>query len=206
MNERRLLTVGHSNRESGEFVELLQRHGVTAVADVRSQPYSRHLPQFNRETLKEWLARSEIFYVFLGEELGARRREPECYVDGQARYELIEKTPAFQKGLDRVRSGVERHVIALMCAEKDPVTCHRAILVARALRSEMQIGHIVSPEELESHDEMEERLLRLWNLDGQSLFMTREERLQDAYEKQGARIAFVEKELAPTNIKGESDD
>ncbi len=206
MSEKRLLTVGHSNREPAEFIELLHRHGVTAVADVRSQPYSRYLPQFNRETLKEWLTDSEIAYVFLGDELGARRTEAECYVDGQAKYELIEKTPAFQKGLDRIRSGVERHAIALMCAEKDPITCHRAILVAKALRTEMEIAHIISVEELESHRDMEERLLRLWNLEEQSLFLTKEERLREAYEKQGARIGFVEKEMAATNTEGTLDD
>ena len=206
MSEKRLLTVGHSNREPAEFIELLHRHGVTAVADVRSQPYSRYLPQFNRETLKEWLTDSEIAYVFLGDELGARRTEAECYVDGQAKYELIEKTPAFQKGLDHIRSGVERHAIALMCAEKDPITCHRAILVAKALRTEMEIAHIISVEELESHRDMEERLLRLWNLEEQSLFLTKEERLREAYEKQGARIGFVEKEMAATNTEGTLDD
>ena len=206
MSEKRLLTVGHSNREPAEFIELLHRHGVTAVADVRSQPYSRYLPRFNRETLKEWLTDSEIAYVFLGDELGARRTEAECYVDGQAKYELIEKTPAFQKGLDRIRSGVERHVIALMCAERDPITCHRAILVAKALRTEMEIAHIISFEELESHRDMEERLLRLWNLEEQSLFLTKEERLQEAYEKQGARIGFVEKEMAATKTEGALDD
>ena len=197
MSAKRLFTVGHSNREPAEFVELLLRHGVTTVADVRSQPYSRHLPQFNRETLTEWLARRGISYIFLGEELGARRSEPECYVDGQARYELIAKTPAFRKGLDRIRSRVEQDLIALMCAEKDPLVCHRTILVAKALRSEMEIEHIISKEEVQSHQELEERLLGLWNLEEPDLYLTREQRLQLAYEQQSARIAFVEKELVP---------
>jgi REP element-mobilizing transposase RayT len=201
-----LFTVGHSNRSDAEFVELLRRHGVTAVADVRSQPYSRHLPHFNREPLKELLSASEISYVFMGEELGARRSETECYVDGQAKYELIAQTPAFHAGLERIRTGVSQHVVALMCAEKDPMTCHRAILVAKALRNDLDIRHIVSDEELEAHDELEQRLLRRWNLDGQNLFLTTDELLQEAYEKQAAEIAFVKKEMAPTNHKGASDD
>ena len=206
MSKGSLLTVGHSNRSDTEFVELLRSHGVTAVADVRSQPYSRHLPHFNREPLKQLLSASDISYVFLGEELGARRSEPECYVDGQAKYELIAKTSAFHVGLERVRTGVGKHVVALMCSEKDPMTCHRAILVARVLRSELDIRHIISNEKLESHEELEQRLLRRWNLDGQNLFLTPDELMQEAYEKQAAEIAFVEQETAPINEEGESND
>jgi len=206
MSKGRLLTVGHSNRTDVEFVELLRHHGISAVADVRSQPYSQYLPHFNREPLKQLLSASEIAYVFMGEELGARRSESECYVDGQAKYELIAKTPAFHAGLERIRTGVSQHVIALMCAEKDPMTCHRAILVARALRRDLDIRHIISDEESESHDELDQRLLRRWNLDGQNLFLTRDELLQEAYKKQAAEIAFVEKESVPANHEGASDD
>ena len=195
----KLFTVGHSNRSDAEFVELLRCHGVTAVADVRSQPYSQYLPHFNREPLKQLLSASDIAYVFMGDELGARRSETECYVDGQAKYELIAQTPAFHAGLERIRTGVSQHVVALMCAEKDPMTCHRAILVARALRSEFDIRHIVSDEELESHEKLEQRLLRRWNLDGKGLFLTDDELLQDAYRKQAAKIAFVEQELTSAN-------
>ncbi len=206
MNHGQLLTIGHSNRSPKEFVDLLRQNHVTAVADVRSHPYSKYLPHFNRENLKEMLVAGGISYVFLGEELGARRNETDCYVEGQARYELIERTPAFQSGLERIRSGTSQHVVALMCAEKDPMTCHRTILVARALQSKFDIRHIVSSGELESHDELERRLLRRWNLDGKSLFSSADELLQEAYEKQAAEIAFVEKELAPINSEGKSDD
>ncbi|QDT65273.1 DUF488 domain-containing protein [Calycomorphotria hydatis] len=202
MSKGCLLTVGHSNRSDTEFVELLRMYGVTAVADVRSQPYSRHLPHFNREPLKKLLSVSNISYVFMGEELGARRSEAECYVDGQAKYELIAKTHTFHAGLERIRTGVKEYVVALMCSEKDPMTCHRAILVASALRSELDIRHIISNETLESHEELEERLLRQWNLDGQNLFLTKDELLQEAYEKQSAEIAFVEKEKALINDEG----
>ncbi|GIW99589.1 MAG: hypothetical protein KatS3mg111_2922 [Pirellulaceae bacterium] len=192
INPARLWTVGHSNLEPEAFIAMLQSHGVTAIADVRSHPFSRQFPHFNRESLKSWLEAAGIWYVFLGEELGARRSEPECYVDGQARYELIAQTPAFHAGLDRVRVGVQRQRIALMCAEKDPLTCHRAILVARALKSEMQIDHILSAEQVESHADMERRLMQLWNLDAPDFFMTPQERLEEAYQRQGRKIAYVE--------------
>jgi hypothetical protein len=135
----------------------------------------------------------------MGEELGARRDEAECYVDGKANYGLIVQTPAFRAGLERIRNGVSRHAIALMCAEKDPMTCHRAILVGKALQFDLEIRHIISSDELETHEQLEQRLLRHWNLHGQNLFLSPDELLQEAYEKQAAEIAFVETELASVN-------
>jgi len=206
MSKPKLFTIGHSNRSIDEFVELLRLHNVTAIADVRSQPYSRHMPHFNREPLKETLSENGIAYVFLGEELGARRNEPCCYIDRQAKYELIEPTPAFQSGLERIRKGTSSHSIAMMCAEKDPVTCHRSILVAKALRSDYDVQHIVTADKLESHGEAEQRLLRIWRIDGNDLFQSSEELLEDAYRKQADEIAYVEKEFAHTRDTGESDD
>lgn len=206
MSKPKLFTIGHSNRNIDEFVELLRLNNVTAIADVRSQPYSRHMPHFNRENLKGTLSENGIAYVFMGKELGARRNETCCYIDGQAKYELIEPTPSFQSGLERIRKGVSIHLIAMMCAEKDPVTCHRSILVAKALRSDCDIQHIVSLGKVESHDEAEQRLLRIWRMDGNDLFQSAEELLEDAYCKQADEIAYVERDFANAWDAGETDD
>jgi uncharacterized protein (DUF488 family) len=144
--------------------------------------------------------------VFLGKELGARREEECCYVNGQAMYELIEHLPAFQAGLERVRKGALSHRLALMCAEKDPITCHRTILVAKALRTEFEIRHIVSPDEIESHDEAEQRLLRNWRLDEPDLFLDASEQLEEAYRRQAQEIEYVERELpAPLEVNQNHD-
>ena len=155
-----LFTIGHSNHEMGVLVELLGRHLVQVVADVRSQPYSARLPQFNRSALKLALRANGLQYVFLGHELGARRDEASCYVDGQARYDLVSKTDAFAEGLDRVLRGLRKYRIALLCAEMDPLTCHRTILVCRHLRGRgFPIQHILADGSLESHEAAENRLL-----------------------------------------------
>src|SRR5690349_20100202 len=111
-----LFTIGHSNRELSEFLSALHRHGVTLLADVRSVPRSRRYPHFNADRLQAALREHGIEYCLLGEELGARRSEPECYRDGQARYELIAGLPAFQSGLDYVRHHAKTMRVALMCA------------------------------------------------------------------------------------------
>ncbi len=132
---RKLFTIGHSTHAWADFLHLLKTHCINAIADVRSSPYSARLPQYNREVLDRALPAENIRYAFLG----ARRTEPECYVDGVARYDLIARTAVFQAGLDRVLSGTARFRLALVCAEKDPLECHRTILVCRSLASQCEI-------------------------------------------------------------------
>ena len=125
-----LFTVGHSTHNIETFLSLLTINGVTAIADVRSSPYSRFSPQFTREALKQSLRLANVAYTFLGKELGARSDNPACYRGGKVQYDLLAQQPAFADGIARVNEGMARYTIALMCAEKDPIECHRALLVA----------------------------------------------------------------------------
>ena len=188
-----LFTIGHSNHELASLLELLRQHGVKAVADVRSHPYSGRLPQFNKPVLEKACKTNGLQYVFLGRELGARREEPCCYVVGQARYELVAKTAAFAEGLQRVLKGLSKYRVALLCAEKDPLTCHRTILVCRQLRGQgFEIQHIHADRNLESHEAAEERLMRLAGLEQPSLFAPHADQVEQAYDWQAARIAYRE--------------
>ena len=190
--EARLFTVGHSTHSLDTFFALLRRHAITAVADVRSSPFSRFNPQYNRDALAWSLAGAGIRYVFLGKELGARRAEPECYEGHKARYDLIAQTPLFRRGLDRVRHGLESFRVTLLCAERDPLTCHRTILVCRHLRQNAgPIHHILDNGELEAQADAETRLLSICGLPQRDLFFPREELVERAYDIQGDRIAYV---------------
>ena len=208
-----LFTIGHSNLDAPTFVKLLQQHQIQNVADVRSSPYSRYTPQFNREALQAMLKENGISYVFLGDELGARRTERECYENGQAVYERIAKTPLFKSGLERLLSGAKKFRIALMCAEKDPLTCHRTILVCRNLQeraaelhsaetvAKREIQHIHSDGHLESHAEAEQRLLQTLKLPTEDFFRKPSEILEEAYTLQGKKIAYAEEaEGKPSEI------
>ena len=190
--QKTLLTIGHTTHSFDEFVALLQQHGVTAVADVRSRPYSRRLEQFNREPLAAGLGGAGIWYVFLGGELGARRDEPQCYDGERADYRRIAQLPKFRAGLDRVREGSERFRIALVCAEKEPLDCHRTILVCRHLREEFHIQHILADGTIEEHAQTEKRLVREMDV-CRTLFepdLTDEELIQRAYDLRGEQIAY----------------
>lgn len=186
-----LFTIGHSSHPISRFVELLSKRGVSAVCDVRSTPYSRRNPQFNRESLASELERIGIRYVFLGKELGARSEDPNCYVDGQARYDRIAETDLFKKGIDRVMKGVDSFRLALMCAESDPLSCHRTILVCRHLRKPgLSISHILGNGEIEPHEAAETRLLRMTKLAQGNLFENSEDLIEEAYDLQASRIAY----------------
>src|SRR6185369_13260271 len=116
------------------FLSALGTHRVTAIADVRSYPYSNANPQFDRETLAEALETAGIAYVYLGKELGARTDDPTCYVNEKVQYDRLAQTKSFEEGLARVHRGMEKYQVALMCAEGEPLACHRTILVARYLQ------------------------------------------------------------------------
>jgi uncharacterized protein (DUF488 family) len=190
-----IFTIGHSSRTLQGFLALLMENQLTAVADVRSQPYSRVNPQFNRESLAQFLAMHQIAYVFLGEELGARSRDPSCYADGKVQYDALARTKLFEQGLDRVERGALRYRLALMCAEKEPLACHRSILVARHLAGRgFQIKHIIDPGVVEDHDVSIARLLAALRMDGAHMFSTKDELVELAYERQAAKIAFSQEE------------
>jgi len=186
-------TIGHSTHSINRLIELLRLHSVNAVCDVRSKPYSRINPQFNREDLKLALRASQIAYVFLGKELGARSDDPSCYENGKVQYDRIARTSAFQAGIMRIQEGANNYRIALMCAEKEPLDCHRTILVARHLvTAGLEIGHIHANGNLENHIDALVRLASLHNLREAEhhMFRSREALFADAYRLQEDRIAY----------------
>ena len=189
-------TVGHSTHAIETFIELLRSNEVTAVADVRSSPYSRFNPQFNKEELERALKDKKIAYVYLGRELGARSSDPDCYKEGRVSYRRLAQTELFRTGLERVCKGVQSHRVALMCAEKEPLDCHRTILVSRELVAEgVRVCHILADGELEPHNETLKRLLLTVGLPETDLFRSNEEILDEAYAMQEERIAYADENM-----------
>jgi len=188
-----LFTIGHSSHTFEDFLQLLKMNDINAIADVRSSPYSGYNPQFNRELLKKLLEDASISYVFMGEEFGARRSEPECYENNRVRYDRIAETRKFRDGIERVAQGAAKMRIAMMCSEKDPLTCHRMILVARHIAEHgAHIHHILEDGSIESHESAEDRLLRECRLSEHDLFSSRDDRLDQAYKKRESKIAYTE--------------
>jgi uncharacterized protein (DUF488 family) len=194
--QQTVFTIGHSTHALEHFISVLLLHKITALCDVRSTPYSRVNSQFNQDDLKPILQARNIKYLFLGKELGARSDDPICYENGKVQYDRLAKTELFQSGLERIQSGMKQGFqIALMCAEKEPLECHRTILVARHLVDlGIDVQHIHANGKLESHTDALNRLAWMFNLYGDNMFCSRDALLADIYLRQEERIAYEENE------------
>jgi uncharacterized protein (DUF488 family) len=188
---RAVYTIGHSSHAFSTFLELLAGARIDEVIDVRSMPYSRRHPQFTRESLVARLREHGIAYVFLGRELGARSPDPDVWEDGRVSFARLARTPAFLAGLERVRADSLERRVALLCAEREPLDCHRTLLICRALRApDVELWHILATGELESHADTEQRLLAGDRGAQRDLFGDDAAALERAYDRLGARIAY----------------
>ena len=185
-----VFSIGHSTHSIDVLLDLLRGQSITAVADVRSSPYSRMNPHFNRESFAETLRLARIAYVFLGKELGARSRDRSCYLNGKVQYERLAQTDLFRVGLERVKQGAKSYRVAMMCAERDPMECHRGILIARYLEPHLEVQHISPDGRLESQDQLVERLLSTFQLHATDMFRSKGETISEAYRRQGEIIAY----------------
>lgn len=185
-----LLTIGHSNHPAERFTALLKGAGVAAIADVRSVPFSRRFPWFSGKTLAERLPRHGIAYLAFGETLGGRPRDPALYCDGIADYAAMAESAEFRSGLDSVVAEARRHRLCLLCAEREPLDCHRCLLVGRALAKRgLSLGHILGDGRIEPHADTEERLLAGSGATAADLFQDRPARLAEAYRRRARAVA-----------------
>ncbi len=190
----RLFTIGHSQHALTRLVELLEAADVNAVADVRSHPYSRRLPQFNRPDLEADLRSYGIVYVFLGDLLGGRPAQSDLYdADGRVDYRRVRAEAFFQQGLERLTRAQEKYRVAMLCAEEDPLDCHRGLMIAPAMAERgLPPIHLRGDGSQESNAAMEDRLLAATRLDGLFARIEEERRvaLEEAYRSMARKKAF----------------
>ena len=186
-----IFSIGHSNHSIEKFLSLLKDSKINMVVDVRSAPFSRMFPQFNQEPLKKSLSDHEIGYLYLGDQIGGRSNDPEDYLDGQVMYKSLAKKGAFNSGISRLREGSVKYQIAIMCSEKEPLDCHRTLLVSEALvNNGVLVCHIHADGEVETHGDALVRLLALHNLSSPNLFFDETERVQEALTLQEKKVAY----------------
>ena len=191
-----LYTIGHSNLALPIFVSALKQHGVPAVADVRSRPHSSRFPQFSQPEFEISLRDAGLRYIFLGEELGGRPDDPKAYrVDGLVNYRERRRSYGFRAGIERVALELEKHSLALVCAEEDPITCHRFLMIGPELAAlGIEPRHIRKDGMIETQAEAEDRLLtavHFQDVRADSLFAAdRGAALEDAYLAQAEKCAF----------------
>ncbi|MFK4132295.1 DUF488 family protein [Pseudomonas luteola] len=195
-----IFTIGYAGLTESQFVKLLKQMNVSAVADVRSSPYSKTFPGFNRENMPNWLSESGIRYVYLGEELGPRSMDPAHYKDDQVQFERLKQTELFNKGIRRLENGSKRMTIAIMCAEKDPMTCHRSLLVAHyGQSSALSFHHIHQNGEVESHAQMLRRAMGALKIE-EDMFTPIDQCLEKTYQKLCTLYAYKKITRAPEGV------
>jgi len=192
----RLFTIGHSNLELSELLGVLLRHEIRTVCDVRSRPGSFRFPQFNREPLMAQLASAIIVYQFFGDQFGGRPLDSRYYrPDGLVDYAARRKAPDFEEAMDRLLGLAQRQNVVLMCAEEDPLHCHRFLLICpEVVKRGILPGHLRRGAVLESQRDAEDRLLQLHgfaDVTSNSLFAQgRAAALEDALRLQSEQYGF----------------
>jgi uncharacterized protein (DUF488 family) len=200
MDKFRLYSVGHSNQSQEEFLELLKKHDVNCIVDVRSVPASKYTPQFNMEPLKWFLKKNDIQYLHFGEEFGARRTDS-LNIEGQVDFEQAVRTTNFNRGVERLMNGLQKGFrISLMCSEANPLECHRFSLVSRYFYDNgLDVQHILKDGELASHEVLEKEMIdeylhskkpKLADIDQLFGSYTAEDQRCDAYRLKNKEIGY----------------
>jgi len=152
----KIYTVGHSSHTAEHFLALLSQHGIQALVDTRSAPYSRYSPQFDRESLKEAVLATGVKYLWLGDVVGGRPKNESCYdAEGRVLYSRVAMQTEFREAIERLKRGADEFRVALLCSEEDPAHCHRRLLVSRVLLGEgVEIAHIRGDGSLDKDDDV----------------------------------------------------
>lgn len=195
---KKIFTVGHSTHDIETFIKLIEDHKINCIVDVRSTPYSQYAPQFNEREIKLALSKRGIIYIYMGKELGARRDDNTLYIKGKLSFEKTKESDLFKKGITRLNNGLEKgYTIALMCAEKKPIDCHRCIMIGKYLADEgYEVGHILEDSSIVMQQEIDTDLIENYfpARDQLSLFVsenrTYEDYVADAYGLKEDEIAY----------------
>jgi uncharacterized protein (DUF488 family) len=202
MPKKVIYTIGHSNHSAEFFLELLQTHGVDCVVDVRSTPASQYNPQYNKPILAEFLKSNDILYLHFGREFGARHTNSSLHSDdGKVDFEKVQATEAFKEGVRRLEEGVDKGFFpALMCAEADPLDCHRFSMISAYLEAKgFEVLHILKDNEIVSHEELKQDLMKRFakKLPQPDIFnpgITREDQVRAAYRLHNQQVGWSPKD------------
>ena len=196
LTETQIFTIGHSTHPIERFLTLLVSHDVKTIVDVRSVPYSKYTPVFNRESLRVILEKQGIRYLFFGDTLGGHSNDGNDYLDGQVAYARLKERARFSGDIDRIIEESSVGLVAVMCSEKDPLNSHRFLLISQKLcRRGIDVRHILEDGTTRQHSEELLLLLQKYDLDKEDLFRSLEERLSQALLLQEQKVAFKSNEI-----------
>lgn len=199
--DMKVYTIGHTNHTLDDFLKLLKKNNINCIVDVRSTPYSKYTSQFNKKEIKTFLSINRIAYIHMGDEFGARRSDKELYTkEGYLDFDKTRRDAEFLKGVDRIKSGCKKgYNIALMCTEKDPIDCHRSIMVSKGLiDNNIEVEHIKDDGSIETQSQLEKRLLDKYFINREQVTfdiisggnLSEDEMIDLAYKKRNVEIGY----------------
>lgn len=147
-----IYTIGHSNHSMVAFVSLLTAHNIGCLIDVRSKPYSKYQPHFCRNPLATSVIAEGIEYLYGGRVLGGLN-------------EVSISSPEFLASMTRIMEISETKPVALMCSEKDPKTCHRAMKLTawvHAKHPDLVCAHIIPGQPLMDSKKLQQVMKPTW--------------------------------------------
>lgn len=187
---RTIYTIGYAGHSIQSLVKLLQATGITVLADVRSTPFSSRKPEMDKPALMQALRDGGMRYIFMGEQLGGRPRNPKLYRAGKIDPQALLAHQEYKEGVTRLIAGATEHTICLLCAERDPVTCHRGLYIAESLQDAgMQVRHLIDNQP-EDHQATRARMAGLANMAHADLFASETDLRSMVIEHMREKIAF----------------
>lgn len=191
-------TIGYSGFNIDDFIKTLKEKNISLVIDVRSTPYSQYYAEYNKENLSTILEKSHIYYRNYFSEFGARQGERKYYPNGYLDFEIFSKSESFLSGVEKLKKSMEKnYTFALLCSEKDPIMCHRTILVSRAFHMRgYKIIHLMSDGISITQEDIEERLLNIFFPERNQISMftptlSKQEYINESYKKQNEKIGYT---------------
>lgn len=194
-----LFTIGHSNYEINYFINIVKKYKINCIVDVRSIPYSKYSPQYNKENIKKLLKINKINYIYMGKEFGAMRTAKTLYTkEGYVDFEKVKYDKDFKLGINRAKVGVERgYKIAFMCAEKIPSDCHRCILIGRTFKNlGYNIINIIDENKYKLQNDIEKELIEIYYPDRNQISLipemnlSNEELINNVYKFKNREIGY----------------
>ncbi|MBC2579542.1 DUF488 family protein [Clostridium sp. DJ247] len=164
---KEIYTVGHSSHDNIYFLELLKKYNINCIIDIRSVPFSKYVPHFNKNVIKKFLNINGIYCIYMAEEFGAIRTNIDLFhPNGYLDFNKVKELKSFSEGLERLKDGIKKgYKICIMCTEKDPIDCHRSIMIAPELiKNNYSVIHIMPDGSTQTQQQLEDRLLRMYNL------------------------------------------
>lgn len=153
----KLYTVGHSNRSMEDLIAVLRSAGITTLVDVRQHPQSQRHPHFGSDNLRDVLAAAGIEYHWAGRQLGGQRTpQPESVhralrEEGMRAYADHMDTDGFKRGATQLLGLADRAPTAILCAERDPMQCHRSLIADYLTLQGVEVIHLLAPGQAQAH-------------------------------------------------------